>query len=276
MLAQWTARSTGVDGLIAAMQPAGDESDAYLEVDGERVTSVLDEGDGLVAGPLLYAQTRELCETVGEERDKYGDAGAFASGLSRLAYWYELRRVIYEGRSCMLRSGWDILDGMRLFFDLWSEGEESPGETFEKRADGVFIGRDVRIDPSAHIAAPALIGDGCVIGANTVVRGSMLGTGCIVGDEGEVLDSYLAAGVALRGDNYVSGSVIGHGASLAHGARTDHRPGASTPGTIVGAGAHIGERATLGSGIRIGAGAAITPDSAVTADVPGTEGAQAI
>ena len=34
---------------------------------------------------------------------------------------------------------------------------------------------DVRIFPGGYVAAPALIGPGCVIGNNALVRGSILG-----------------------------------------------------------------------------------------------------
>ena len=76
--------------------------------------------------------------------------------------------------------------------ELWTSGEESPGDDYQQREPGVFVGRDVRIFPGAHVAAPALLGHGVVIGNNALVRGSIVGPRAVVGFGSEVARSYLA------------------------------------------------------------------------------------
>jgi bifunctional UDP-N-acetylglucosamine pyrophosphorylase/glucosamine-1-phosphate N-acetyltransferase len=176
---------------------------------------------------------------------------------------------------------------MDLMLGLWTRGVESPGDAYEQGEDGVFMARDVRVFPGGHVAAPALIGPGCVIGNNALVRGSVLGPNCVVGFGSEVARSYLAGDVELH-HNYVGDSVFDRDTSMGWGATTanyriDHRTVPSVIagqridsereklGLVLGAGARVGVNTSLMPGVKVGAGALIGPAIRVTRDVPDGE-----
>jgi bifunctional UDP-N-acetylglucosamine pyrophosphorylase/glucosamine-1-phosphate N-acetyltransferase len=173
---------------------------------------------------------------------------------------------------------------MELLLDFWSTGVESPGAGYERREDGVFMAPDVRVYPGGHVAAPALIGRGCVIGNNALVRGSLLGEDCVVGFGSEVARSYLAGNVELH-HNYVGDSVFDRETSMGFGATTaNYRiDGRSVPsmvsgerldsgrmklGLMLGAGTKIGVNTSIMPGVKIGVGALIGPSIKIVRDVP--------
>lgn len=93
------------------------------------------------------------------------------------------------------------------------------------------------VDPSARIAAPALIGAGTRLDARSTVEGpAVVGERCIlresatvflsvvwddvtVGAGARVLDSVVASGAAIGAGATVEGAVVGHGATVVAGAR---------------------------------------------------------
>jgi bifunctional UDP-N-acetylglucosamine pyrophosphorylase/glucosamine-1-phosphate N-acetyltransferase len=196
----------------------------------------------------------------------------------------EFRATVYEGRWQALKYPWHLLDVADMLLDLWARGEESPGRDYEQREDGVFIGRDVRIFPGAYVVAPALLGHGCVIGHNALVRGSIVGPGCVVGFGSEVARSVLFEGVELH-HNYVGDSVFDRESAMGYGAvtanfRIDNRTvpsavngerldsGRMKLGLMVGAGVRVGVNTSTMPGVKIGLGAMIGPNINITRDVP--------
>jgi bifunctional UDP-N-acetylglucosamine pyrophosphorylase/glucosamine-1-phosphate N-acetyltransferase len=196
----------------------------------------------------------------------------------------EFHASIYEGRWQALKYPWHLLDVMDLLLDLWTRGVESPGGEYERRADGVFIGRDVHIYHGGYIAGPALIGPGSVVGNNALVRASVVGPRCVVGFGSEIARSYLVEDVELH-HNYAGDSVLDQGSSMGYGGTTaNYRlDGRTVPsmvgneridsgrmklGLMLGAGAKIGVNTSTMPGVKIGAGAIIGPNLKVTRDVP--------
>jgi bifunctional UDP-N-acetylglucosamine pyrophosphorylase/glucosamine-1-phosphate N-acetyltransferase len=194
---------------------------------------------------------------------------------------------VYDGPWQGLKYPWHLLDVMDLMLSLWTRGIESPGPEYEQREDGVFMAPDVRVFPGGYVAAPALIGPGCVIGNNALVRGSVVGSNCVVGFGSEVARSYLASEVELH-HNYVGDSVFDRDTSMGWGATTanyriDHRTVPSVVGgqridsereklgLVLGAGARVGVNTSLMPGVKVGAGALIGPAIRVTRDVPDGE-----
>jgi hypothetical protein len=55
----------------------------------------------------------------------------------------------------------------------------------------IIVGRDVRIDPTATIIGPAIIGDGAVIEAGACISAAIIGPGCIVGQGAQIRLSVL-------------------------------------------------------------------------------------
>ena len=291
LLDAWSRRPTGVDGLIAAARVGAYFPGGYLTLAGGRVTSVVEKpGAGKEPSDLVnlvdhvFSSWQELCAALAKETRAGGQDDAYERGLGRLMAAGEFRAHIYDGRWQGLKYPWHLLDAIDMLLDLWQRGVESPGDEFERREDGVFVGRDVRILAGAHVVAPALIGHGTLIGQNTLVRGSIIGPRCVVGFGSEVARSYLGEGVELH-HNYAGDSVLDAGSSMGFGAvtanyRIDGRTVPSVIGSVrldsermklglmLGAGARVGVNTSTMPGVKIGAGALIGPGLRVTRDVP--------
>jgi bifunctional UDP-N-acetylglucosamine pyrophosphorylase/glucosamine-1-phosphate N-acetyltransferase len=294
MLSAWAKRATDVSGLLAAAKVESYFPGGYLMLDGDRVTGVIEKpGAGNEPSNVvnivahIFSSSRDLMGQLERESAVPGSDDAYERALTGLMAERDLRAVVYEGRWQALKYPWHVLDVMDLLLERWAAGEESPGDGYEEREPGVFIGRDVRIFPGSHVVAPALIGHGVVIGHNSLVRGSLIGPRCVIGFGSEVARSYLAEGVELH-HNYVGDSVFDRETSMGYGAvtanfRLDGRTvpmfvgrermdtGRGKLGLIFGAGSKLGVNTSTMPGVKIGAGSIIGPNMRVTRDVPDGE-----
>lgn len=98
-------------------------------------------------------------------------------------------------------------------------------ELIEKGLDGyteispnVFVGKDVKISPTATIEAPAIIGDGTEIRPGAYIRGSVItGRNCVLGNSSEFKNCVLLDRVQAPHYNYVGDSVLGNHAHMGAG-----------------------------------------------------------
>ena len=86
-------------------------------------------------------------------------------------------------------------------------------------SDGVLVGKDVHISPSAHIDPPCIIGDDTEIRHGAYIRGSVIiGRGCVIGNSSEIKNSIIMDKSQIPHYNYVGDCVLGEGAHLGAGA----------------------------------------------------------
>lgn len=291
LLSQWERRSTATVGLVAASRVSSYFPGGYLTMEGPRVTSVVEKpGPGNEPSDLVnlvahvHASWLALMQTLTYEMTQGDPDDAYERALTSLMQTSEYHPHVYDGPWQGLKYPWHLLDVMTLLLNFWTSGAESPGSGYVQREDGVFVAPDVRIFPGAHVAGPALLAPGSVIGNNALVRGSVIGPGCVVGFGSEVARSFLVRDVELH-HNYVGDSVLDHGSSMGWGATTanyriDNRTipsfvgGARLDsermklGLMLGAEARVGVNASLMPGVKVGAGAQIGPGIRVTRDVP--------
>jgi bifunctional UDP-N-acetylglucosamine pyrophosphorylase/glucosamine-1-phosphate N-acetyltransferase len=284
------AAQGGAAGLIAGVQVTQYFPGGYLTLQGDRAKGIVEKpGAGNEPSDLVtlvahvHASWLALAQTLMYESAHGGD-DVYERALSSLMDTSDYRVHVYKGRWQGLKYPWHVLDVMELLLDFWSTGVESPGAGYERREDGVFMAADVRVYPGGHVSAPALIGPGCVIGNNALVRGSLLGEDCVVGFGSEVARSYLAGDVELH-HNYVGDSVFDRETSMGFGATTaNYRiDGRSVPsmvsgerldsgrmklGLMLGAGTKIGVNTSIMPGVKIGVGALIGPSIKIVRDVP--------
>ncbi|MFZ5818255.1 MAG: sugar phosphate nucleotidyltransferase [Bacillota bacterium] len=117
-----------------------------------------------------------------------------------------------------------------------------PGEEVRR---GIWIGRDVSIDPTAQIIGPVLIGDGAVIRPGAQVgEFSVIGPNTVVDREAEVKRTF------TMGQVY-----IGRGA--------DVRAAILTRGATVGQRASVGQGVVIADGTQVGEGAIIKPGTKI-------------
>jgi bifunctional UDP-N-acetylglucosamine pyrophosphorylase/glucosamine-1-phosphate N-acetyltransferase len=294
LLQGWATRDASTAGVLAAARVQSYFPGGYLTLEGDRAISIVEKpGAGNEPSDLVnlvahvHASWQTLCAALEAALAAGVPDDAYERALDGLMRESTYLAHVYDGPWQGLKYPWHLLDVMDLMLGLWTRGAESPGGAYEQGEDGVFMARDVRVFPGGHVAAPALIGPGCVIGNNALVRGSVLGPNCVVGFGSEVARSYLAGDVELH-HNYVGDSVLDRDTSMGWGATTanyriDHRTVPSVIagqridsereklGLVLGAGARVGVNTSLMPGVKVGAGALIGPAIRVTRDVPDGE-----
>lgn len=156
---------------------------------------------------------------------------------------------------------------------------------FTEISEGVFVGRDVKISPTAEIHPPAVICDGAEIRQGAYLRGAVyVGRGCVVGNSTEVKNSLLFDGANVPHYNYVGDSILGAKAHMGAGAIAsnlkadksnvtvhadrDYPTGLRKLGAILGDGADIGCGCVLNPGTVVGKNTNIYPMTPVRGVVP--------
>ena len=167
---------------------------------------------------------------------------------------------------------------------------------------GIELGQDTVILPNTHIRGTTRIGNGCVIGPNSVITDCVIGNDCRVeasfaeratledgvdvgpfahlrsgahlaqrvhmGNFGEVKNSYLGPRTKMGHFSYIGDATIGSEVNIGAGTITCNYDGKRKNKTVIGDGAFIGSDTMLVAPVEIGAGAKTGAGSVVTHDVP--------
>ncbi len=102
---------------------------------------------------------------------------------------------------------WEILPQIKDYIKaLIKRG--IPG--YNQISDGVLVGENVKIYPTATIEAPCIIGSGSEVRPGAFIRGSVIcGEGCVIGNSSELKNCVLLDHVQVPHYNYVGDSVLG-------------------------------------------------------------------
>ncbi|MGC8626635.1 MAG: sugar phosphate nucleotidyltransferase [Acidimicrobiales bacterium] len=110
---------------------------------------------------------------------------------------------------------------------------------------GIWVGKGVRLDETADVIGPAVIGDYCEVGAGAVIgEHTVLGPNVRVGPDAHLGscvvhdNTFLGPGVRLQG------CAIGRGSDLRRGARVEE-------GTVIGDQCSVGEHALVRPGLKV-------------------------
>ncbi|MBQ8758337.1 MAG: UDP-N-acetylglucosamine pyrophosphorylase, partial [Clostridia bacterium] len=101
---------------------------------------------------------------------------------------------------------------------------------FDEISEGVYVGKNVKIYPTAVIEGPAIIGEGTEIRPGAFIRGSVItGANCVIGNSSELKNCVLLEKVQVPHYNYVGDSVLGNGAHMGAGSicsnlKSDKKP----------------------------------------------------
>lgn len=168
---------------------------------------------------------------------------------------------------------WELLPRIKDFIlRLLSEGAEGYSLLF----DGVLVGRDVKIAPTAVIEGTAVVGHGTVLRPGAYLRGGVLiGEGCVIGNSTELKNCLIMNHAQVPHYNYVGDSVLGRGAHMGAGAvcsnlksdgknvvihgKRDYETGLRKVGAFLGDGADIGCGCVLSPGTVVGCGSSVYP-----------------
>lgn len=85
-------------------------------------------------------------------------------------------------------------------------------------ADGVLIGENVKIYPTATIEGPTVIGSGTEVRPGAFIRGGVItGESCVIGNSSELKNCILLNKVQIPHYNYVGDSILGNKAHTGAG-----------------------------------------------------------
>ena len=166
----------------------------------------------------------------------------------------------------------------------------------------VTIGQETVIWPNTHLQGATVIGEGCEIGPNSVVRSSRIGNGCTVfasivesavledhvdigpfahlrkgaylaegvhmGNFGEVKNSYLGPGSKMGHFSYIGDAAIGSDVNIGAGTITCNYDGERKHKTEIEDGVFLGSDTMLVAPVKLGRGARTGAGAVVTKDVP--------
>jgi len=167
---------------------------------------------------------------------------------------------------------------------------------------GVTLGQDTILWPGTYLHGDTHIGEGCVIGPNTIIIDSKIGDGCTLlasvlegalledhvemgpychlrkgahlckgvhmGNFGEVKNSTLGAGAKMGHFSYLGDATVGTDANIGAGTITCNYDGTHKYQTEIGEGAFIGSDTMLVAPVKVGAGAKTGAGAVVTKDIP--------
>lgn len=156
---------------------------------------------------------------------------------------------------------------------------------FEEIAENVYVGKDVKIYPTATIEGPAIIGEGTEIRPGAFIRGSVItGANCVIGNSSELKNCVLLEKVQVPHYNYVGDSVLGNKAHMGAGSicsnlktdgkavvihgDTEYETGLRKIGGILADNADIGCGCVLNPGTVIGKNTSVYPLNALRGVFP--------
>lgn len=166
----------------------------------------------------------------------------------------------------------------------------------------VKIGQDTVIWPNTYLHGNTVVGAGCVLGPDTIIRDTSVGNGCAVlasvlekavvedqveigpfghlrkgahlaqgvhmGNFGEVKNSYLGPGTKVGHFSYIGDATIEENVNIGAGTITCNFDGQQKNQTEIGAGAFIGSDTMLIAPIKVGRRARTGAGAVVTKNVP--------
>lgn len=162
---------------------------------------------------------------------------------------------------------WEVLGEIGDF--ILRLGATLPTSDFDHPAADVWIAKDAKVYPSAHIAGPCIIDKGAEIRHGAFLRGNaIVGKGAVVGNSVELKNVVLFDGVQTPHYNYVGDSILGYKAHMGAGSITSNVK--SDKGLVViqsAAGAIATGRkkvgAMLGDFVEVGCNAVLNPGTVI-------------
>ncbi|MBO5851709.1 MAG: UDP-N-acetylglucosamine pyrophosphorylase [Clostridia bacterium] len=151
---------------------------------------------------------------------------------------------------------------------------------FIEYADGVLVGKNVKISKNATILAPVIIGANTEVRPGAYIRGNVIiGENCVIGNSSELKNCVLLNNVQVPHYNYVGDSILGNFSHLGAGSicsnlkadksnvvirgKTEFKTNLRKVGAILGDGADVGCNCVLNPGTVIGKNSRVYPLTSV-------------
>ena len=166
---------------------------------------------------------------AGELFPKLLEEGRRVYGYTTEGYWEDIGNIEqYMGAQR------DVLDGR-------VQGIEPPGERLK---EGVYVGRDVRVDED-QLEGPVLLGDNVKVAPDARLGPySILGPNTSVGARASVARSTVAEGSSIGEEAELEGALVGRVCNIGNGARV-------LEGSALGDAVHVDAKATIAPGVTV-------------------------
>ncbi len=289
------------DGAILARKVKKYFPGGYLTVKGGKITSIVEKpGEGNEPGKLINivahihndpAALLAALKAVKNHRDD-----GYEQALRSLFKTKTYRAVPYEGFWQPVKYPWHLLPLLEHFLSGIKKSAVHPSVKVHPSAvieGNAVIGEGTRILPHATVVGPCVIGRHCIIGNNALVRSSSIGDDCVVGYSSEVKGSILAGPVWTH-MTYLGDSIIGRNVSFGGGSTTGnlrldeaeisstigppvvgairesplHPTGLTKLGIIVGDDCRFSVQMASYPGVKIGRGTFVVDCALLKTDVP--------
>lgn len=185
------------------------------------------------------------------------------------ASWPEYLAELFEGSEYP----WEMLPKLKGYIQALIE-KGIPGYTLY--AEGVLVGENVKIYPTATIEGPTIIGSGTEVRPGAFIRGSVItGENCVMGNSSEFKNCILLDKVQVPHYNYIGDSIMGNKAHTGAGTicsnlKSDGKPvvihgdvdyetGLRKIGGILADGADVGCGSVINPGTVIGKNTSVYP-----------------
>jgi UDP-N-acetylglucosamine diphosphorylase / glucose-1-phosphate thymidylyltransferase / UDP-N-acetylgalactosamine diphosphorylase / glucosamine-1-phosphate N-acetyltransferase / galactosamine-1-phosphate N-acetyltransferase len=276
-------------GLITGMRVNSYFAGGYLQLEGDRVTAVIEkplkgeEPSDLVNLVFHYfSQPQTFLDTLRQQDTNSHSDDVYEQALSQLMKEFEFEVVTYSGYWQKLEYPHFVLDMTELFLHhrLTSHIAETAQISPQAVINGqVYIDDHAIVDAGAVINGPAYIGKHARIGNHSLVRQSIVEDHAVVGFGTEVARSYIGPASMLH-HNFIGDSVLEGGVNPSYGTvttnwRFDKQPielktvagsletGKDKLGAILAAGVFAGANCTFLPGVSVGAHTRIYPNTVV-------------
>jgi NDP-sugar pyrophosphorylase family protein len=177
---------------------------------------------------------------------------------------------------------WQIIPDIKKLVTIVAEG-------YTEIEKGIFVGKNVKIAPTAYIEAPTVIGDGTEIRHSAYIRGNVIiGENCVVGNSTEIKNDIIFNNVQVPHYNYVGDSILGYKSHMGAGSITSNvksdktlvvvkdcydtkeeiETGLKKFGAMLGDYVEVGCNSVLNPGTVIGKNSNVYPTSCVRGVIP--------
>ena len=177
---------------------------------------------------------------------------------------------------------WEMLPKIK---DYILKLQENGLEGFREISDGIFVGNNVKIYPTATIEAPAIIGHETEIRPGAFIRGNVItGENCVIGNSTELKNCVLLDDVQVPHYNYVGDSILGNHSHMGAGSicsnlkadkknvvirgEENYETGIKKIGAILADGVDVGCGCVLNPGTVIGKRTSVYPLNALRGVFP--------
>ena len=177
---------------------------------------------------------------------------------------------------------WEMLPKLKGYIQALID-KGIPGYTLY--AEGVLVGKNVKIYPTATIEGPTIIGSGTEVRPGAFIRGSVItGEGCVMGNSSEFKNCVLLDKVQVPHYNYIGDSIMGNKAHTGAGTicsnlksdgkavvihgDVDYETGLRKIGGILADGADVGCGSVINPGTVIGKNTSVYPLTALRGVYP--------